>query len=401
MPTTLKYAQTVNAPASAVFRAFTNATAYREWLSDIATLDPRPGGRFFLAWNSGYYSAGEFIKLIPEKEVQLLWSGRDDPSPTKVHVNIITLDNGMTSFTVEHFDLEDKGEWASAFAEIERGWATGIRNLLSVLENGPDLRIVNRPMMGVLFGEFDKKRAAELGVPVSEGMRIDSVVDGMGAQSAGLTKNDVIISVDGKPTLDFPSLISILQSHQSGDRVEIGLYRGADKKKVSMVLSHRPIPEIPMTPAALSTAVSKAYSQAFDELTSVLEGVSEASAAVNPAPGEWNAKEVIAHLIHNERDSQAWINDLCFSQERASDGYAGNLPARIQATVSAYSTLQGLIDEFKHAQAETVALLAALPSEFAAQKGTFWRMGYQLIEIDAHTREHIAQITAALKFART
>ena len=199
MPTSLKYAQTVSATPAAVYRAFTNATGLREWLADVASVDLRPNGRFFLAWNSGYYTAGKYTKLVPEKEIQFVWLGRDDPSATRVRVTINALDNGMTSFALEHQELNTQGEWAGAFRQIERGWVQGVRNLVSLLEEGPDLRIVNRPMMGIVFGDFEKRHAEELGVPVNSGMRIDSVVEGLGAQSAGLKKNDVIITLEGKP----------------------------------------------------------------------------------------------------------------------------------------------------------------------------------------------------------
>lgn len=396
MPTTLKYAQTVNASSAAVYRAFTNATALREWLADVATVDLRPNGRFFLAWHSGYYSTGKFIKLVGEKEVLFVWQGRDDPGPTKVQVKINPLDNGMTSFTLEHLELSNQGEWAAAFQQIERGWVQGIRNLVSQLEDGPDLRIVNRPMMGIQFGEFEKRHAEELGVPVNSGMRVDSVVDGLGAQAAGLKKNDVIVSLEGKPSADFASLVTILQNKQAGERVEVGFYRGGEKKKLTMELSRRPVPEIPLTAAALSAAVARNYSASYAQLTEVLAGVNDETALRRIKPDEWNIKEIIAHLIHNERDSQVWVNDLVFSQERVSDSWSGNLLARVQATASVYGSVENLMEELRRAQAETVALIAALPDSFCANKGSFWRMGYQLIEFGIHIREHAAQIQEIL-----
>jgi hypothetical protein len=147
-----------------------------------------------------------------------------------------------------------------------------------------------------------------------------------------------------------------------------------------------------MTPAALAAAVAKNYAASYDQLAGVLEGVADEAASRRPRPEEWNAKEVIAHLIHNERDSQLWINELVFSQERVSDSFSGNLQARVQATASVYGSVAALLEDLRRSQAETVALIAALPDSFAANKGSFWRMGYQLIEFGTHTREHAAQI---------
>lgn len=396
MATNLKYAQAVNASPSLVFRAFTNATALREWISDTATVDPRPGGHFFLAWNNGYYVCGKFTKILADKEIDFIWEGRDDPASTKVRVLISSLDNGMTSFTLEHLDLKEDAKWAPAFKEISNGWAQGIRNLISILENGPDLRIVNRPMLGVTFGEFDDKRANELKTPENQGLRVENVVDGMGAQAAGLRRNDVIISMNGKPTLDYPTILADLQHHQAGDKVEVGFYRGAEKKKIKMELSRRPMPDVPMTAAGLSEAVRKNYAEDMLRLSKLLETAQDSETSFSPGPVEWSVKDILAHLIHEERDHHSTIQDLVFSQERVADGLGSNLTDRIRATVSAYPSVENLLAELKACQTETISLIAYLPDEFVAMKGSFWRMGYQLLENSFHTREHESQIATTL-----
>ena len=58
MSAVLTFEQTIQAPIDQVYRAFTNATALREWLCDTATVDARPGGRVYLAWISNYYRRG-------------------------------------------------------------------------------------------------------------------------------------------------------------------------------------------------------------------------------------------------------------------------------------------------------------------------------------------------------
>jgi len=400
MATSLKYVNSFRVPPALIYRAFTNATALREWLCDTATVDPRPGGRFFIAWNSGYYASGEFTKLQPDREVQFIWQGRDDPGPSHVRVLINLLDNGVCMLTLEHFDLEKEHAWASAFKQIDAGWNLGLGNLLSTLENGPDLRIVNRPMMGLGFGDFDKKRAIELDVPVERGMRIDTVVDGMGGHAAGLRKNDVVVEIDGKSAVEYPSVIAALQHRQAGDVIEVGFYRGPIKKKTKMQLSRRAIPEIPMTPAGLADELARCYAADWVRLAQILTGVSEQDASLRPAQGEWTVKEIVAHLLHNERDIQSAIQDLYFSEERVTDGFAGNLDARVQATVSAYETLERLLDAYQRSQAETVELLRRLPDDFLQQKGSFWRLGFRLLQFNTHTQEHSGQISLAVAAVR-
>ena len=400
MNTSLKFVQTINAPAPLVYRAFTNATALREWLCDIATADPKVGGRIFIAWNSGYYSSGEYVKLIADKEVVFIWSGRDDPAPTRVTVHINALDSGATTLSLEHSGINSSPQWAKASDEISRGWNNGLRNLISVLESGPDLRIVNRPMLGIMFGDFNKKRADELGVPVSEGMRLEGTVDGMGAQKGGLMKNDVIVAIGGKSTPDFASVTNVLQGLEAGNRVDVTIYRGSEKKRLSMELSRRPLPEIPPNAKALGEILKQQNAQTDDEVKQALQGVSDAEASFKPKPDEWSVKEVIAHLIHDERDKHGYITELVFSQERVSDGFGDNLPARISATVAVYETADALIEEFRRCEMETVHIISNLPEEFNVNKATFWRLAFNTLQFPLHTREHLRQIADCINAAR-
>jgi uncharacterized protein YndB with AHSA1/START domain len=66
---TLTFEQTVKAPAAELYRAFTNSSALREWMCDVATTHPKANGRFYVAWNDGYYSSGHFTTLEKDKAV--------------------------------------------------------------------------------------------------------------------------------------------------------------------------------------------------------------------------------------------------------------------------------------------------------------------------------------------
>lgn len=400
MSTSLKLVQTISAPAALVYRAFTNSTALREWLCDTATVEPKAGGRFYLAWNNGYYATGEYVKLTPEKEVIFIWHGRDDPAPSRATVHIEALDSGSTTLSLEHTGLDVTPQWEKAKDEISRGWNMGLENLVSVLEDGPDLRIVNRPMMGVLFGDYNAKKAEELGIPVKEGLRIEGTVEGLGAKKAGLIKNDVIVSFNGKPAPDFPALVTELQNKKAGDIVEVGIYRGAEKKRIAMELSRRPLPEIPATPRAFAEALKQHYLQGDTLLADVLKDVSDLEAAFKPTPDEWCAKEVLAHLIHGERDTHSYINDIVSSQERVADGYGDNFQARIAATVEVYRSVDNLVGELKRCEEETVFMIGHLPDNFVKNKASYWRLAFSLLQFPEHTKEHAEQIKVAIAAGR-
>ena len=58
---------------------------------------------------------------------------------------------------------------------------------------------------------------------------------------------------------------------------------------------------------------------------------------------------------------------------------------------------------FRRSLEETAALLAALPPAFVAHKGTYWRLGRNLLEQlqgNTHVRDHAAQIRGAVAAAR-
>ena len=395
----LSFSQMVKAPPAEVYRAFTNATALREWLCNIATLAPRAGGRLYLWWNSGYYTSGEFITAEPQEKIVFTWHGRGEPGPTKVQITFAAKD-GDTQVAIEHMDIGTSGEWSKILLEIEKGWKKGLENLASVLETGEDLRFVLRPMLGIFFGDYDADKAKELGVPVTEGIRLEGVVEGMGAQAAGLQKEDILVNLAGIPTPEYYSLENALQHHRAGDQIEVVFYRGREKKNLTMELSRRPIPEIPAAAKDLADAVRKRYAELEAELDNFFSGVTEEEASFKPAPDDWSVKENLAHLIQGERGTQSYLAELISGQERYADDFGDNVHAYVAATAATYPTLKALIQELKRSDTETVEFIARMPVEFLARKGSYWRTAYNLLDTPFHFHEHVAQMTAALDAAR-
>jgi uncharacterized protein YndB with AHSA1/START domain len=403
MASELKFEQTVNAPASQVYRAFTRATALREWFCDAALADARLRGRVYFWWNSDYYACGEFTALTPDESLAFTWHGRNEPATTQVQV-LLEAEGEATRVTVTHAGAGSDKAWAETVKQFERGWEVGLENLKSVLETGQDLRYIRRPMLGITISEFNAEIAAKLGVPVTEGIRLEDVVEGMGAQAAGLQQDDVIVGIGGAEVTGWPTLSRALQAHRAGDNVEVVFYRGSEKKSVTMELSRRPLPEVPATPEALAEAVRQVYAELDAELTQFFDGVSEAEASYRPAPDEWSAKETLAHLVVGERELHAWLADLLNDDERWSDHFENptNVLARLKATLAAFPALPALLEELKRHETETIAMLAALPPEFVAHKGSYLRLGYNLLEIPGyHTRTHLEQMRAAVAAARS
>ncbi|MGH2524191.1 MAG: SRPBCC family protein, partial [Anaerolineales bacterium] len=122
---TLKFKRLVNAPPSEVYRAFTHATALRDWLSNAAETDPTPGGRLYLWWANGYYANGEFTALEPGKKVAFTWHGKGEPAPTRIQVSLAAK-NGSTQVTLAHSGIGRGKQWAQTAAEFAREWEAGL-----------------------------------------------------------------------------------------------------------------------------------------------------------------------------------------------------------------------------------------------------------------------------------
>lgn len=396
---TLTFEQTVPAPPDAVYHAFTNSSALREWLADMATTVPRQGGRFYVAWNDGFYAAGSFLTLQPHEEIAFSWQGRGQPAPVTVRVSLAPEGEAGTRvlLRVEGFGEGETGDVTAA--ATEKDWRASLENLASVLGTGEDLRFTRRPMLGIMVGEFNEKVAAELGVPVTAGIRLDGLVEGMGAAAAGLQAGDVVVAIGDSDVSDWPTLAAALSGQRAGDTVEVTYYRGPEKQSTAMTLSGRPIPQLPATLKELADAARERFRQIAVELDSFFEGVGDSAALFKPGPDEWSAAEVLAHILQGERYRHFWLAELAGGHEGWHDDWGGNVHAQVAATVRAYPTVNALLDELKRHHLETVAFIEQMPAEFANRRGSFWRLAYELLDTPLHHREHLEQMRAAIEQA--
>jgi uncharacterized protein YndB with AHSA1/START domain len=382
----LRFTRTVDAPVAEVYRAFISPAALRDWLCAAADTEPRPGGRLYLWWNDGYYSAGVFTELARAERLVFTWQGPGAP-PGTVTV-AFAAHGGTTAVTVTH---ESDAETDAALAGR---WEAALENLQSVLETGIDLRIARRPMFGLLNGgDVGAERAARLGVPVTTGIWIGGLVEGLGAHAAGLQRDDVVVGLDDQPVPDFAAFAAAIRPHQAGDRVPVVFYRGPDQLTVVLELAQRPQLDIPDTGAGLAALARATYATVDAELAACLDGVSEAVAGYRPAPDEWNIKDVLAHLIAVERDTHSWIVGISEDDEMVSP-FHNNVPQRVRGLTAAYPTVTALTEELHKAEVATVAMLESLPAELDARKHLLRRLGGWLAALPDHSREHFAEIEA-------
>jgi uncharacterized protein YndB with AHSA1/START domain/uncharacterized damage-inducible protein DinB len=392
--------KTIHASPELIYQAFTRASGLTEWMCDFATVAPRPGGRMYLWWHGDFYSSGEYIAVEKNSSVSFKWFGRFDPAPSEVKVTIEQKDDGCL-VTMAHSVPEGPG-WMRRADDFAKEWTSTLGNLAQVLETGLDKRTFDRPMLGIQASDFNADIARTLGIPVTEGIRLDTLPEGFGAYKAGLRKDDVIVQLAGQPiSNDFGSLVTALQGKKGGDKVEVTFYRGSEQQTVTMELTRRPVPQIPWTAQELSTAVREKYAQGLSALEKTFAPVSEEAADVHPEPDGWSAKEVLAHLIHTERHWLEDLDDQVSGFPRLSDEWAGNSSAHVRATVQAYGSSRALLDELNRLAEELARYLACLPDEYLARKSSYLQTAVRFLDGSLpHTLSHLEQIETALAAAR-
>lgn len=386
----LRFAYGIKAPLHVIYRAFTNAIGLEEWLCQVALADPRPGGYIFLGWESGYFAAGEFKTLEPDRSVVFTWHGKGEPAISEVQVTL-TQQAEDVLVVIEHRGMGIDDQWQNTRRQVEKGWIIGLENLIARMEDGTDRRISDRPMMGLALEEAAPHKK------IPSGLRVTDVLLGMSAAQAGLLKGDVLTEIDGQPIPDYPSFGRIISRRRAGDTLALVLYREDQKQEINLTLMRRPMAEIAATPAALLQNAREIYAKNDAELLAVLKGVSEKEAAHLPAPDEWSVRDILAHMLHVERDFHTMIIAAILSQ---SFNFADNFPERIQVTLEVYPTLQDLLAAFFTAEKETLALFAHLPESFTARSASFWNLAYNFPFFADHTSTHLEQIRAALAAAR-
>lgn len=401
----LVFDKLIQAPADLIYRAFTSATALREWLCHISTCSPEEGGWFNLAWNNGYYAGGHFINLIPNQAISMAWIGKNEPNWTVLEVTINPTDNADTYLVkLFHKGIGVSEAWVAARKRIAVGWEMGLNNLKSTLEEGIDLRIANRPVIGIYpedVSNLNDLTAKSLNIPIKYGVLVTEVLPDFGAAKAGIQKNDVLFKIDGKKVENIRLLTTLVNDYKPGDNLEVEVYRGGETLLFTVETMMQGLMEIPNSPEELAKELESQNFTALESLEAALKDVTEMEASFSPGPEEWSTKEVLVHLIHDEREYHRWINDLVSDQERFYGSWPGDRLFRIRATLTSYPNIDSLMAELRRSLKETIASVAFLDQSFTRRKASYRRLAMELLGSTKHIHEHINQIQDNIQAARS
>jgi S1-C subfamily serine protease len=116
-----------------------------------------------------------------------------------------------------------------------------VREVLPVLERGQEVR---RAYLGVSTSDLglDEAQARGLGAD-QRGALVQQVVPGGPAAQSGVARGDVIVRIDGQPVQGSDDVARAIADHQPGDRVEVEVLRGGDRRTLTVTLGERP-PEV-------------------------------------------------------------------------------------------------------------------------------------------------------------
>jgi uncharacterized protein YndB with AHSA1/START domain len=384
------------------FEAVTRDSELREWCSDGAWTEVRPGGRFALHWNSGYHVEGRFLELDVPHRAAVSWNGTGEPGETMVEFSVDETTEGHVEVTVAHRGFGPGTEWDGPLAEAEKGWEVGLDNLKSTLETGVDLRTARQPFLGINLDFLTPERAETEGIAAQYGIYVTGTVQGSGAEAAGLCNGDVIVALGGIETPSFDTLGAALRAHQAGDTVDVELVHGQERRTTQVRLGQRPQAEVPGTIEELAGRLDERQREVDEQLRAAVAGVTEEESEQCPEEGQWSVKQILAHLSDGERAGQVFLVNIAINGWLDAGPVSNEQNAgRLEAILAVTPTLQGLVDRLLADEAETVEILRRLPERTLAHKARFRRISQFMLLGPDHTREHVEQIQRTVEAVRS
>ncbi|MDR0903082.1 MAG: trypsin-like peptidase domain-containing protein [Ruminococcus sp.] len=92
------------------------------------------------------------------------------------------------------------------------------------------------PVIGISGSNLNATTARYYGLPVTEGILIETVEKGGGADKAGLAPGDIIIKADGKDVKTMTDLTEIKNTHKPGETIKLTIAREEGNEEVTVTL---------------------------------------------------------------------------------------------------------------------------------------------------------------------
>ncbi len=115
-------------------------------------------------------------------------------------------------------------------------FAVPSNNARKVIEDILEYGNVQRGILGITGGNLNSKIADRLGINETEGVYVDGIEKGSGADKGGIIKGDIIKEIDGLKIAKFSDLVGYLGSKHPNDIVRVTLLRNGNEKIIPVTL---------------------------------------------------------------------------------------------------------------------------------------------------------------------
>lgn len=95
------------------------------------------------------------------------------------------------------------------------------------------------PFLGIQFQPLNPQQAGQMGLSITEGALLQTVIENTPAAQAGLQAGDVIVALNGRPVDERNSLVSLLLEHVAGDTVTLDVLRNGQPFQTQLTLAER------------------------------------------------------------------------------------------------------------------------------------------------------------------
>jgi len=124
-------------------------------------------------------------------------------------------------------------------------FAVPSNNARKVIEDIMEFGDVQRGILGITGGNLNSVNAEKLGTTETEGVYVDSIELGSGADIGGLEKGDIIKELDGIRITKFSDLTGYLGSKRPNDVINVTVLRNGRKRQMPVTLIKLETFEIP------------------------------------------------------------------------------------------------------------------------------------------------------------
>lgn len=372
---------------------FSTLSGWLDWFAQRGIGDVSKQGILQMHHNTAGRLAFYFREFEHEKRVALSIMSPKTPQMGDVEL-LLEETEGGTTIRIEHSGMEPEDvDW------LQNLWQDSLNNLKELTEEGRDPRLWNRPFLGITVADWvTPEYAAKHQLATESGMHLNSVFEGRGAAEAGISGGDTILSLAGIAITDYEALLSVYKEHRAGDTIDVEYYHGKELRQARLTLSAFPVPDVPPTAQDIADKLDHFFQKANKKIEQLFSGKNEAQAEYRPAAGEWNAKEVLAHMIASEGDAIHWLGSYLVAREVYPS--ISTTPARLKSLLVLYPTLSALLNKLRDTQKELVTLISETPAEVVNRKASMVRLAFAYsLDISMHYKEHLSQLADVLEHA--